>query len=177
MNKKLQNSALERIGIEAFKDANKKPVYVILDNIRSAQNVGSIFRTMDAFRCEALLLCGITAVPPHREINKTALGATESVEWRYFPDTMEALVHLKAKDIRIYAIEQTQGSVFLDSFDASGGQPVAFIFGNEVDGVSQNIIDACDGSIEIRQYGTKHSLNVAVCAGIVIWEVAGKVKF
>ncbi len=177
MNKKLQNSDLERIGIEAFKDANKKPVYVVLDNIRSAQNVGSIFRTMDAFRCEELLLCGITAVPPHREINKTALGATESIKWRYFSNTLQALVHLKSKDIRIYAIEQTEGSVSLDDFEILNGQSSAFIFGNEVDGVSQSVIDECNGCIEIRQYGTKHSLNVAVCAGIVIWEMAGKQKF
>lgn len=173
MNRKRSTEALNRPSIDAYASLPKQPIYVVLDNVRSAQNVGSFFRTMDAFRCQALFLCGITPAPPHREINKTALGATATVRHEHFKDTADCLDALRKMDAAVYAVEQTEHSVGLEDFQAPQGKPLALVFGNEVDGVDQEIINRCEGSIEIPQFGTKHSLNIAVCAGIVLWQVSG----
>jgi len=173
MNTKLSLDALNRPNVEEFEKLPKQPVHVILDNVRSAQNVGSIFRTMDAFRCARLHLCGITPVPPHREINKTALGATASVPHSTHAETIGAIKQLRSRGLKIYAVEQTENSIDLAKFERAEGVEIALIFGNEVEGVDQSVIDACDGSLEISQFGTKHSLNIAVCAGIVLWQIAG----
>lgn len=170
MNRKLKTEELQRLSAGEFKTAKKLPVVVVLDNVRSAANVGSIFRTMDAFRMEQILLCGITPTPPHREINKTALGATETVDWKAYPTTREAISDLKEKGYHIWAVEQTENSQPLQQAELTKG-PICLVFGNEVDGISQEVIDLCSGSLEIEQQGTKHSLNVAVCAGIVLWEI------
>ena len=162
---------LHRISVEDFKRSEKTPVSVVLDNVRSMNNVGSVFRTADAFRIEKLYLCGITACPPHKEIEKTALGATESVDWEHCPDTMEAVERLKNNGYQVFAVEQAEGSTPLQQFRWDGTSPIALIFGNEVMGVEQAVIDRCDGVIEIPQAGTKHSLNIAVSAGAVLWEV------
>lgn len=172
--RKLLNSELNRPDTETYKRLEKLPCIVVLDNIRSQHNIGSVFRTADAFRMQAIYLCGITATPPHREIHKTALGATESVAWKYFDDTLEALRLLKVEGYRVYAIEQTIESIALKELKIEEGEKIALVFGHEVHGVSQQVVDACHGCIEIEQHGTKHSLNISVCAGIVIWEVFGK---
>jgi tRNA G18 (ribose-2'-O)-methylase SpoU len=169
--KKLQNKELNRLSVEAFRAAPKMPVVIVLDNIRSGNNVGSIFRTADAFRVESIHLCGITARPPHQEIHKTALGATESVEWRYFPDIRMSLAVLKSMNYDIYAVEQTDMSTPLEAFQPGFRKPLAVVFGNEVSGVLDDVLDLADGCIEIPQFGTKHSLNIAVSAGIVIWDL------
>ena len=171
MNIKIKNEDLYRLSTADFKASVKAPVHIILDNVRSAQNVGSIFRTMDAFRCTQLHICGISAKPPHREINKTALGSTESIDWIYYNTTKEAIEKLKDDGVAIWAIEQTKNAVMLDRFKINYNHENAFIFGNEVEGVQQEIVDLADGSIEIPQHGSKHSLNISVCAGIVIWHV------
>jgi len=160
---------LGRKSVEAFKQAGKKPVIVVLDNIRSMHNVGSIFRSADAFLIQAIYLCGYTPQPPHRDINKTALGATETVEWKYFNKTEEALNELIKDKFQIYAIEQVEGSVSLEHFKFDESK-IALVFGNEVEGVSDNVLDLCNGCIEIPQLGTKHSLNVSVAAGILLWK-------
>ena len=162
--------------VEEFKAAEKIPVVIVLDNIRSQNNVGSVFRTADAFRLESLFLCGITAVPPHREIHKTALGATESVDWRYFETTVEAVMALKTAGYRIVAVEQTRQSTLLHQFFTQPGEKLAFIFGNEVNGISEEVLTIADGSIEIPQFGTKHSINISVAVGIVIWDVFSRTK-
>jgi tRNA G18 (ribose-2'-O)-methylase SpoU len=167
---------LNRLTIEEFKFAGKIPVVIILDNIRSQNNIGSIFRTADAFRVEAIFLCGITATPPHREIHKTALGATETVNWQYFQETCDAVDSLKAQGYMVCAVEQTHNSIMLPEFSAPYGAKFGLIFGNEVHGVDENVIFKCDNVIEIPQYGTKHSLNVAVSVGIVIWDMVSKWK-
>ena len=167
----LSMEALHRISVEDYKRSEKTPVTVVLDNVRSMNNVGSVFRTADAFRLERICLCGITARPPHKEIEKTALGATESVSWEYFPKTMEAVARLKAENYALYAVEQVTESTPLQQFRWDGSSPIALIFGNEVMGVEQQVVDACDGAIEIPQAGTKHSLNIAVSAGMVLWEM------
>lgn len=154
--------------------AEKVPIYVVLDNIRSAQNVGSLFRTMDAFRCEELILCGISAKPPHREINKTALGSSETVKWEYFEKSLDAVRYLQENGILVFAVEQTEKAVSLDDFELENKSRIALVFGNEVKGVDQEVVDQCDGSIEIPQFGSKHSLNISVCAGIVIWDIFAK---
>lgn len=162
---------LNRKSVDEFKDAEKTPVVVILDNIRSMHNVGSVFRTADAFLVESIFLCGFTAQPPHRDIHKTALGATETVNWKYFPTTPEAVNDLKNKGYRIWAIEQVKDSVMLHKMKLNLNEKVAIIFGNEVEGVSNEVLPLCDDFIEIPQLGMKHSLNVSVAAGIVLWEV------
>jgi len=171
---------LNRINVEEFKQSSKLPVVVVLDNIRSMNNIGSVFRTCDAFRIEKVCLCGITAQPPHKDIEKTALGATQSVDWNYFPTTIEAVKELKNNNYAIFAVEQTEGSVFLDTFEITNYSKLALVFGNEVLGVEQEIIDICNACIEIPQFGTKHSLNIAVSAGIVLWQMMylfnGKLK-
>lgn len=169
--RKLSIEELNRLNVEQYKQAEKLPVVIVLDNLRSLNNIGAIFRTCDAFRISALYLCGITATPPHREIHKTALGATESVNWRYFEQTMDAVNELKKNNHRVFAIEQAENSIPVNNLSFSPSDKTAFIFGHEVQGVDQKIIDQSDGCIEIPQFGTKHSLNVSVCAGIVIWEV------
>lgn len=161
---------LNRISIEDFKRGEKTPLVVVLDNIRSLNNIGSVFRSSDAFLIEAIYLCGITATPPDTEIHKTALGAENSVDWLYFQRTQDALAELKKHNYVIYAIEQAQNSVMLDALVLDKTNRYAIVLGNEVKGVSQEIVDLCDSCIEIPQFGTKHSLNVSVAAGIVIWE-------
>ena len=168
---------LNRKSVDEFKDAKKFPVVVILENIRSAYNVGSVFRTADAFLIESVFITGYTAKPPHKEITKTALGAQDSVDWKYFETTKDAIEHLKNIQYKIYAVEQVTGSISLENISDLPVDKIAFIFGNEVSGVDQEIISACDGSVEIPQFGMKHSLNISVAAGIVLWEVVrGKIK-
>ena len=166
--RKLTTDELNRISKEEFERAEKTPIIIVLDNIRSLSNVGAFFRTADAFRIEALYLCGITACPPHREIHKTALGADETVQWRYFATTEAACQALKDEGYRIFAVEQIEGSVALQDFKFE--PHTAYILGNEVEGVGEEALPYCDGAIELPQEGTKHSLNVSVCAGIVLWE-------
>mgnify|MGYP002713072945 CR=1 FL=1 len=175
MNRKLKNEELNRIDIDTFKSTNKTPIIIVLDNIRSLNNIGSVFRTADAFLIEAVYLCGITAQPPHREIQKTALGATESVDWKYFSNTIDAIEELKNEGYKIASIEQAENSVMLDTF-FPGNEKLAVIFGNEVKGVEQEIIDQSDVVIEIPQYGTKHSLNISVSCGVVIWDLFLKMQ-
>ncbi|MEM6698026.1 MAG: RNA methyltransferase [Bacteroidota bacterium] len=170
MNKKTPNEALDRLTESEFQEADKTPIIIVLDNVRSAQNVGSIFRTADSFLIQKIILCGITPTPPSREINKTALGSTESVSWSYEESTLEALKRLKDEGTVCIAVEQTEDSIKLDRAEIEKSKKYALIFGNEVDGVDQEVIDACHGSVEIPQYGTKHSLNISVCAGIIVWE-------
>ena len=174
--KKLKNSELSRLSIDEFKNSSKTPVIVILDNIRSAHNVGSVFRTCDAFLIDKIILCGITAIPPNKEIRKTALGSSESVDWRYYKNTEEVIVRLKKEDYQIISVEQANKSIKLESFKPENEKKYAIIFGNEIKGISQKIIDNSDSVIEIPQFGTKHSLNVSVSAGIVIWDVFSKIS-
>lgn len=168
--RKLKITELNRISPDEFRDTTKIPLVVVLDNIRSLNNVGSVFRTSDAFLVEAIYLCGITATPPNPEIHKTALGAEHSVEWKYFEDTVNAVQTLKENGYTVFAIEQVENSTMLDNLQLDSHQKYAIVMGNEVKGVEQAVVDACDGCIEIPQYGTKHSLNVSVTAGIVIWD-------
>lgn len=173
MAEKRRNEDLERLSTEAFKQAHKRDVVLVLDNVRSLNNVGSIFRTSDAFLIKSLYLCGLTGTPPNKEIEKTALGATETVDWRHFASTLEAVTHLKAEGFKIFAVEQVENSIYLQDFKNETDK-IALIFGNEVYGVEQAVVDACDGVIEIPQFGTKHSLNIAVSAGMVVWEMSRK---
>jgi len=166
---------LNRKSAEEFKKASKLPMVVVLDNVRSMNNIGSVFRTADAFLLEAIYLCGVTAQPPHREIQKTALGATETVNWKHFETTIDAVNSLKAKGYKVYAVEQADQSIMLDKFTPAEGK-IALVFGNEVNGVDQAVIDICDACVEIPQFGTKHSLNISVSVGIVVWEVAKAVS-
>ncbi len=168
--RKLRNDELNRLNIEQFKESGKIPLVVVLDNVRSMNNIGSVFRTSDAFIIEKIFLCGITATPPHKDIHKTALGATESVEWEYFEQTEDVVEKLKTENYKIISIEQTEHSVMLDDFTIEKDKKYAIIFGNEVKGVKQEVIDKSHFVIELPQYGTKHSLNISVCAGIVIWD-------
>ena len=168
--RKLKITELNRLSPEDFKQTEKIPVTVVLDNVRSLHNVGSVFRTSDAFLIEAIYLCGITATPPHAEIHKTALGAENTVEWQYFEHTLDAVRQLKERNYCILAVEQAENSIPLDKFRWEN-QPYAVILGNEVKGIDQPVMDCCDACIEIPQYGTKHSLNVSVAAGVVIWEI------
>ncbi len=174
--RKLKNSEMERLSVEEYKSAEKLPIIVILDNIRSLNNIGSVFRTCDALRVAKIYLCGITATPPHRDIHKTALGAEDAVPWEYVENTEEALQKLKAEDFKIYAIEQTENSKMLHQFSFKAKEKTAIVFGNEVKGVQQKIVDACEDCIEIPQEGTKHSLNISVSAGMVLWEFYRQIK-
>lgn len=169
--RKLANSELERLEVEAFKKAEKTPLIVVLDNIRSLNNIGSVFRTCDAFLIEKVILCGITATPPHKDIHKTALGATESVDWEYEGNTLSAVEKLKASGVEVIAIEQAEKAIMLNDFTLKPDKKYAVIFGNEVKGVQQKVVSVCDGVIEIPQYGTKHSLNISVSAGVVLWDL------
>lgn len=174
--KKLKLDELGRISVDEFKSAEKTPLIIVLDNIRSLNNIGSVFRTSDAFRVEKVFLCGITAKPPHREIHKTALGATDSVEWEHVEDTLDLVLRLNEEGVNTYAIEQAKDSIMLDVFEPSKSKKTAIVMGNEVEGVQQEVIHACKGVIEIPQIGTKHSLNISVCTGVVIWDLFSKLK-
>jgi len=167
---------MNRLTMEEFKEEKKTPLVVVLDNIRSLHNVGSIFRTSDAFLVEAVYLCGITSTPPHAEIHKTALGAENTVEWKHYEDTHEALAKLKALGYTVFAIEQAKGSTLLPDLQLDSAKKYAVILGNEVKGVQQSVVDACDGCIEIPQFGTKHSMNVSVTGGIIIWEFFSRIS-
>lgn len=174
--RKLKNEELTRLTVESFKNATKKPIIVVLDNIRSLNNIGSIFRTADAFLIQKIYLCGITAQPPHRDIQKTALGSTASVDWAYVEDTSKLLQDLKAQNVITIAVEQAQGACELQNFTPQKNQVYAFIFGNEVKGVAQEVVTACDKVVEIPQFGTKHSLNVAISCGVVLWDMHHKLN-
>jgi tRNA G18 (ribose-2'-O)-methylase SpoU len=174
--RKLKTSEMDRITIGEFKTATKVPIVIVLDNIRSQNNIGSVFRTADAFRIEAIYLCGITATPPHREINKTALGATESVSWKYFGETKAALELLLKERYLLIGVEQTNASIPLNQFHPDKDKKYALIFGNEVNGLDEALIPFFQECIEIPQYGTKHSLNISVAAGIVVWDIFSKLK-
>ena len=176
MKRKLKNHELNRINVEAFKKATKIPVIVVLDNIRSLNNIGSVFRTGDAFLIEAIYLCGITAKPPHKDIHKTALGATDSVDWHYFKTTNDAVEKLKNNGATIVSIEQVEDAIPLQTFEVKPKQKYALVFGNEVKGVQQDIVNQSDYCLEIPQFGTKHSLNISVSVGVVLWEFVKKTK-
>ena len=174
--RKLKLEELDRLSVEEFKKTKKIPLIVVLDNVRSALNVGSVFRTSDAFAVEKIYLCGITAKPPHKEILKTAIGATDSVEWEYEKDVTETVKKLKSDGCSIFGIEQTSDTVFLQDVDLQGVTKAVIVLGNEVMGVSDALLPLLDAAVEIPQFGTKHSLNVSVCGGIVIWEFFKKMK-
>ncbi|MCF6297417.1 MAG: RNA methyltransferase [Flavobacteriaceae bacterium] len=174
--RKLKNSELGRLNVEEFKSTTKIPLIIILDNIRSLNNIGSVFRTSDAFLIEKIYLCGITAKPPHKEIHKTALGATESIEWEYVKDTLKLIERLKNSKVKIISIEQAENSTMLQDFNILENQKYAIVFGNEVKGVQQEVVSASDFCVEIPQYGTKHSLNISVSCGVVLWDLFKKMK-
>ena len=174
--RKLKNSELGRKTVEEFKQTNKTPIIVILDNIRSLNNVGSVFRTSDAFLIKKIYLCGITATPPNKEIHKTALGATESVDWEYVENTIDLVEKLQADNIKVCAIEQAENATMLDDFKVEANTKYALVFGNEVKGVAQDVVSASDVVIEIPQFGTKHSLNISVSCGVVTWDLFSKLK-
>jgi len=174
--RKIPNAALGRRTIPEYRKAEKFPVIIVLDNVRSMNNIGSVFRTADAFLVEAIYLCGITACPPHKEIRKTALGATKSVSWKYYATTVEALEDLKEQDYTILSIEQVEGGILLDSYFPAPDQRYALVFGHEIHGVSQEAVDISDQCIEIPQFGTKHSFNIVVSAGIILWDFYLKLR-
>jgi tRNA G18 (ribose-2'-O)-methylase SpoU len=175
--KKISNPDLGRLTIEEFKQVEKSNLIIILDDIRSLNNIGSVFRTSDAFKVKKIYLCGITAKPPHREIQKTALGATETVAWEYRENVVELIQELKENKVDIFAIEQVEKSISLEKFQPNKTKDRAIVFGNEVMGVSQEAINICDGYIEIPQFGTKHSLNISVSCGVVVWDLFAKLSF
>jgi tRNA G18 (ribose-2'-O)-methylase SpoU len=175
--RKLENSELDRKSIEDFKQSEKTPIIIVLDDIRSLHNIGSVFRTADAFLIEKIYLCGITATPPNKEIHKTALGATETVAWEHNNNVLEVIQILKDDNVTVFAIEQVESAIFLQDFKIEKNKKYALVFGNEVFGVSQKAIELCDGCIEIPQLGTKHSLNISVSAGIVVWDLFKKMKW
>lgn len=172
--RKLKVTEMGRLSLAEYKASEKQPIVVVLDHVRSLYNVGSVFRSSDAFCIEGVVLCGITARPPHPEIHKTALGAEESVDWKYFEQTEDALTWLKQQGYTVLAIEQCEGSTMLQDFQREPGKKYAVVLGNEVKGVQQQVVDLCDGCLEIPQYGTKHSLNVSVAAGIILWHLSKK---
>lgn len=175
--RKLKNEELGRKSIEELQNEAKNPLVVVLDNVRSMNNIGSVFRTADAFLIEKIILCGITATPPHRDIQKTALGATESVEWHYAESTIMAVKQLKDLNYKVYAIEQAEGAVYLQNFVPLKSEKYALVFGNEVEGVDADCVKLCNGCIEIPQFGHKHSLNISVSAGVVLWDMVSKLCF
>ncbi|WP_308991383.1 RNA methyltransferase [Mariniflexile litorale] len=174
--RKLKNSELNRLSVEDFKEIKKTPIIIVLDNIRSLNNIGSVFRTSDAFIVEKIYLCGITATPPHKDIHKTALGSTDTVDWEYAENTIELVEKLKTKNIKVVSIEQTENATMLDDFKPEKNTKYALIFGNEVKGVAQNVVSSSDVVLEIPQFGTKHSLNISVSCGVVVWDVFCKLK-
>jgi len=176
MNRKLKNEELGRVSAKEFKQAEKHPLIIVLDNVRSAYNVGSVFRTADAFALQAVYLCGITAKPPNKEIRKTALGADESVEWKYFKSTLEAMDELRINSYQILSVEQAEKSIPLNEFHPKKKDKYALVFGHEVNGVLQEIVNISDVVLEIPQFGTKHSLNIAVSTGVVVWDLVQKLQ-
>lgn len=174
--RKLKNSELDRLSVDDFKQAKKTPIIIILDNIRSLNNIGSVFRTSDAFLVEKIYLCGITATPPNKDIHKTALGSTDTVAWEYIENTIDLVEKLKGEDVKIAAIEQAENAVMLNKFAPEANTTYALIFGNEVKGVSQKVVSSSDMVIEIPQYGTKHSLNISVSCGVVVWDLFSKLS-
>ncbi|MBC9795008.1 RNA methyltransferase [Sinomicrobium weinanense] len=174
--RKLKNNELGRLQVEEFRKVEKTPLIIVLDNIRSLNNIGSVFRTADAFLVEKIYLCGITATPPHKDIHKTALGATESVDWEYVKDTHALIKELKEKGVVTVAIEQAENAEMLNDFRVETDRKYALIFGNEVKGVAQEVVSDCDTVVEIPQYGTKHSLNISVSAGVVVWDFFNKMQ-
>jgi len=174
--RKLKTSELNRLDIEMYKEVEKKPIVVVLDNIRSGNNIGSFFRTSDALLIDAIYLCGYTATPPNKEIHKTALDAENSVSWTYFEKPENAIADLHQKGYTVYAVEQVENSISLTDFNPFKDEKIALVFGNEVMGVQQHVVDCCDGAIEIPQYGIKHSFNVSVSAGIVLWDISTKMR-
>nr|WP_299488439.1 RNA methyltransferase [uncultured Allomuricauda sp.] len=176
MNRKLENSELGRLDVEGFKNVRKSPIILILDNIRSLNNIGSVFRTADAFLIQKIYLCGITATPPHKDIRKTALGATESVDWEHRQNTLELIQELQTEKIKVIAVEQAEDSTMLNDFDVVEGETLALVFGNEVKGVSQEVVSASNVVLEIPQFGTKHSLNISVSAGVAVWDIWSKMN-
>ncbi len=174
--RKLKNSELGRISVDEFKQSEKTPIIVVLDNVRSLNNIGSIFRTSDAFLIEKIYLCGITATPPNKDIHKTALGATESVAWEYAEDTISLIENLKKSGVKVLSIEQAENSTMLDEFVPEPNTKYAVVFGNEVKGVQQEVVSVSDNCIEIPQLGTKHSLNISVSCGVVLWDLFCKIK-
>ena len=174
--RKLKNNELNRISVDEFKSTKKTPIIVVLDNIRSLNNIGSVFRTSDAFLIEKIYLCGITAIPPNREIHKTALGATESVDWEHKEDTLALVKKLKSEGIVVAAIEQAENSIMLDKFSLESNKKIAIVFGNEVKGVQQEVVSESDYCVEIPQKGTKHSLNISVSCGVVLWDLYQKIQ-
>jgi 23S rRNA (guanosine2251-2'-O)-methyltransferase len=173
--RKLKNSELDRLSVDEFKDTKKTPLIVILDNIRSLNNIGSVFRTSDAFLIEKIYLCGITAKPPHKDIHKTALGSTDTVVWEYVKDTLEVVKSLQAQNVKVISIEQAENATMLNNFTPQPKTTYAIVFGNEVKGVQQEVVNTSDVVIEIPQYGTKHSLNISVSCGVVIWDLFCKI--
>ena len=174
--RKLRNSELNRLSVGEYKSTKKIPLVAVLDNVRSCNNIGSVFRTSDALLIEKIYLCGITATPPNAEIHKTALDAEKSVEWIYFENTEDAVTELKNDGYKVFAVEQVENSILLPDFNPAPSEKLAVVLGNEVKGVQQNVVNLCHGSIEIPQYGTKHSLNISVCAGIVLWDLFLKMR-
>lgn len=174
--RKLRNIELGRLSVEEYKQSTKTPIVVVLDNIRSCNNIGSVFRTSDALLINKIYLCGITATPPNNEIRKTALDAEKSVDWEYFEHTEEVVKKLQQEGFKVYAIEQVENSIMLPDFQPANDEKVALVFGNEVKGVKQSVVNLCNGSIEIPQYGTKHSFNISVSAGIVLWDIFQKIS-
>lgn len=174
--RKLKNSELDRLSVDEFKRKEKTPLIVILDNIRSLNNIGSVFRTCDAFLVEKIYLCGITATPPHKDIHKTALGSTETVDWEYVENTLDVIEQLKTENVIVASIEQAEHAVMLNSFTPKPQTTYALVFGNEVKGVSQQVVNASDLTVEIPQFGTKHSLNISVSCGLVVWDVFCKMQ-
>ena len=174
--RKIKNSELNRLTVEGFKAAKKSPLIVILDNVRSLNNVGSIFRSADAFRIQHIYLCGITATPPHKDIQKTALGSTEAVDWSYAKDTLAVVEKLQSVNVKVMAIEQAENATVLQDFYPNNQSIYALVFGHEVKGVNQAVVNQCDGVIEIPQFGTKHSLNIAVSGGVVLWDLFSKMN-
>lgn len=176
MNRKLKNEELNRLSTDEFKSSEKIPIVIVLDNIRSLNNIGSVFRTADAFRVESIFLCGITACPPNKEIHKTALGATETVNWKYFEKTIDAVNELQNQNFTIISIEQAENSIELQDFKIEKNKNYALIFGNEVKGVEQEVVNASNYCVEIPQFGTKHSFNISVSVGIVLWDLFLKIR-
>ena len=174
--RKLANEELKRIDIETFKKTTTTPLVVVLDNVRSCNNIGSVFRTGDAMLIESVYLCGFTATPPNKEIHKTALDAEKAVDWKYFENTTDAVNHLKNEGYKVFAVEQVENSIMLNEAQPKEGEKWALIFGNEVKGVDQEVVDLCDGAIEIPQFGTKHSFNISVSCGIVLWDLFAKMR-
>ncbi|MBP0902943.1 RNA methyltransferase [Mariniflexile gromovii] len=175
--RKLKNSELDRLSVEDFKEVKKTPLIIVLDNIRSLNNIGSVFRTSDAFLVEKIYLCGITATPPHKDIHKTALGSTDTVAWEYVEDTLTLVEKLKAEGVKVVSVEQAENATMLNDFIPNTQTTYALVFGNEVKGVAQKVVSASDMVVEIPQYGTKHSLNISVSCGVVVWDLFSKLQY